>query len=439
MTNPTRAVQEFRLPDLGEGLTEADWVHWVVAVGDRVELNQVIGEVETAKATVELPSPYAGTVEELLVEPGQTVPVGAPLLRIATEDGPAEPAGDSGGPSRPSVLVGYGPGDAPQSRRATRRASSDAGRDRDGDTPPARPDAKPGARKLAALLEVDLDTVTGTGRGGVITRDDVRRTAGHSEEPTAGHGEEPTAGRPHPPSPEPSPERITRIPVGGVRKRTAEAVSHSAFTAPHASVFLTCDATATVDLVSTLRASPAFEGVRPTALSIVSRALVHAIADEPSLNAHWDDDTGEIVLHHDVHLGIATATSDGLKVPVVREAQRLSLPHLARSIAEVADRARTGRSTPSELTGSTVSVTNVGVFGVDGGTPILNPGESAILAVGAISDRPWVVDGALAIRKVVTLSLSFDHRLVDGEQAGRALATIGAFLGDPVPMLLADK
>ncbi|WP_064256613.1 dihydrolipoamide acetyltransferase family protein [Rhodococcus sp. D-6] len=438
MTNPTRAVEEFRLPDLGEGLTEADWVHWVVAVGDRVELNQVIGEVETAKATVELPSPYGGTVEELLVEPGQTVPVGAPLLRIATEDGPAEPAGDSDGPSRPSVLVGYGPGDAPQSRRATRRASADAGRARDGDPPPARPDAKPGARKLAALLEVDLDTVTGTGRGGVITRDDVRRTAGHGDEPTAGHGEEPTAERPHSPAPEPSPERTTRIPVGGVRKRTAEAVSRSAFTAPHASVFLTCDATATVDLVSTLRASPAFEGVRPTALSIVTRALLHAIADEPSLNAHWDDDTGEIVLHHDVHLGIATATSDGLKVPVVREAQRLSLPRLARSIAEVADRARTGRSTPSELTGSTVSVTNVGVFGVDGGTPILNPGESAILAVGAISDRPWVVDGALAIRKVVTLSLSFDHRLVDGEQAGRALATIGAFLGDPVPMLLAD-
>ncbi|WP_255027062.1 dihydrolipoamide acetyltransferase family protein [Rhodococcus sp. GA1] len=438
MTNPTRAVEEFRLPDLGEGLTEADWVHWVVAVGDRVELNQVIGEVETAKATVELPSPYGGTVEELLVEPGQTVPVGAPLLRIATEDGPAEPAGDSSGPSRPSVLVGYGPGDAPQSRRATRRASADAGRARDGDPPPARPDAKPGARKLAALLEVDLDTVTGTGRGGVITRDDVRRTAGHGDEPTAGHDEEPTAERPHSPAPEASPERTTRIPVGGVRKRTAEAVSRSAFTAPHASVFLTCDATATVDLVSTLRASPAFEGVRPTALSIVTRALLHAIADEPSLNAHWDDDTGEIVLHHDVHLGIATATSDGLKVPVVREAQRLSLPRLARSIAEVADRARTGRSTPSELTGSTVSVTNVGVFGVDGGTPILNPGESAILAVGAISDRPWVVDGALAIRKVVTLSLSFDHRLVDGEQAGRALATIGAFLGDPVPMLLAD-
>ncbi|WP_016932600.1 dihydrolipoamide acetyltransferase family protein [Rhodococcus sp. R1101] len=444
MTNSTRVVQEFRLPDLGEGLTEADWVQWAVEVGDRIELNQTIGEVETAKATVELPSPYAGIVTELLVEPGQTVPVGAPLLRIATEDGPVEASG-GGSASRPSVLVGYGPGDAPQSRRAARRASADTARAREVDPPTARPDAKPGARKLAALLGIDLDTVTGTGRGGVITRDDVRRTAadgerpadGHGEGPAAGPGDEPAAASPPPHTPVPSVERTTRIPVGGVRKRTAEAVSRSAFTAPHATVFLTCDATATVALVSTLRASPAFEGVHPTALSIVSRALLCAIADEPSLNAHWDDEAGEIVLHHDVHLGIATATSDGLKVPVVREAQRLSLPRLSSSIAEVADRARTGRVTPAELTGSTVSVTNVGVFGVDAGTPILNPGESAILAVGAISDRPWVVDGALAIRKVVTLSLSFDHRLVDGEQAGRALATIGAVLGDPVPALLA--
>ncbi|MBS9372991.1 dihydrolipoamide acetyltransferase family protein [Rhodococcus sp. B50] len=434
MTNPTRVVQEFRLPDLGEGLTEADWVRWAVEVGDRVELNQTVGEVETAKATVELPSPYAGIVTELLVEPGRTVPVGAPLLRVATEDGPTEVSG-GGSPSRPSVLVGYGPGDAPQSRRAARRASAGTAGADDADPPPARPDAKPGARKLAALLEVDLDTVTGTGRGGVITRDDVRRTAGKGEELTAGKGEQSAEAPPH--APDPTVERTTRIPIGGVRKRTAAAVSRSAFTAPHATVFLTCDATATVDLVSGLRASPAFEGIRPTALSIVSRALLRAIADEPSLNARWDDDAGEIVLHHDVHLGIATATSDGLKVPVVREAQRLSLPRLARSIAEAADRARTGRSTPAELTGSTVSVTNVGVFGVDAGTPILNPGESAILAVGAISDRPWVVDGTLAIRKVVTLSLSFDHRLVDGEQAGRALATIGAFLADPVPSLLA--
>ena len=428
MANPTRTVQEFRLPDLGEGLTEADWVHWAVAVGDRVALNQVIGEVETAKATVELPSPYAGTVAELLVEPGQTVPVGAPLLRI-TPDGGAdvEPVADTG-PPRPSVLVGYGPGDAPPSRRTTRRVPTDVPPDRPTDAPAARPDAKPGARKLAALLEVDLGRVTGTGRDGVITRDDVRRTAGHGDAPPPGSD-------PH--ALEASPDRTTRVPVGGVRKRTAEAVSRSAFTAPHATVFLTCDATATVDLVSALRASPAFEGVRPTALSVVSRALVHAIADEPSLNSRWDDEAGEIVLHHDVHLGIATATPEGLKVPVVREAQRLSLPRLAHSIAEAADRARTGRCSPAELTGSTVSVTNVGVFGVDTGTPILNPGESAILAVGAISDRPWVVDGTLAVRKVVTLSLSFDHRLVDGEQAGRALAAIGAFLSDPVPVLLA--
>ncbi|MEU5843113.1 dihydrolipoamide acetyltransferase family protein [Rhodococcus sp. NPDC047139] len=428
MTNPARTVEEFRLPDLGEGLTEADWVRWAVAVGDRIALNQVIGEVETAKATVELPSPCAGTITELLVEPGQTVPVGTPLLRIATDAGSDDtPGGETGSP-HPSVLVGYGPGEAPPSRRTARRMPGEEGPTREADTPPSRPDAKPGARKLAGLLEVDLTTVTGTGRGGVITRDDVRRAAGHGEAHTRGTDTHASA----------SPAaRTTRVPVGGIRKRTADAVSRSAFTAPHATVFLTCDATATVDLVSTLRASPVFEGVRPTALSIVSRALMRAITDEPSLNSRWEDESGEIVLHHDVHLGIATATPEGLKVPVVREAQRLSLPRLANSIAEVADRARAGRSSPVELTGSTVSVTNVGVFGVDAGTPILNPGESAILAVGAISDRPWVVDGALAVRKVVTLSLSFDHRLVDGEQAGRALATIGSFLADPVAALLA--
>ncbi|WP_241387163.1 dihydrolipoamide acetyltransferase family protein [Rhodococcus sp. CH91] len=427
MPDPTREVQEFRLPDLGEGLTEADWVHWSVAVGDHVALNQIIGEVESAKATVELPSPYAGTVAELLVEPGQTVPVGTPLLRIATDAGTTGgPEGD-GAPARPSVLVGYGPGDAPPSRRTNRPVPDDPVPDetlpsRGTEAVPARPDAKPAARKLAAVLDVDLRTVAGTGRDGVITCDDVRRTAGD------GHGS--------PESPVQASGRITRVPVAGVRKRTADAVTRSAFTAPHATVFLTCDVTPTVDLVTTLRASPSFEGVHLTALTVVSRALMQAIVGEPSLNSRWDDESGDIVLHHDVHLGIATATPDGLKVPVVREAQALSLPQLAGAITDVAERARTGRSSPSELAGSTVSITNVGVFGVDAGTPILNPGESAILAVGAISDRPWVRDDALAIRKVVTLSLSFDHRLVDGEQAGRALATIGAVLGDPVGALL---
>jgi pyruvate dehydrogenase E2 component (dihydrolipoamide acetyltransferase) len=270
---------------------------------------------------------------------------------------------------------------------------------------------------------VDLAEVEGSGQGGAITRDDVRRAAG----PDAGHTE---TGTMRPAS------ATSRVPIRGVRKRTADAVTRSAFTAPHATVFLTCDVTATVDLVTRLRREPAFDGRHLTALTVVARALMRAVAEEPSLNSQWDDDAQEIVVHHDVHLGIAAATPDGLKVPVVRDARHLALPDLAGAIAEAADRARTGRSTPTELTGSTVSVTNIGVFGIEAGTPILNPGEAAILAVGAIADRPWVLDGALAVRKVASLSLSFDHRLVDGEQAGRALAAIGRFLGDPVPALL---
>lgn len=435
MTEKPATVREFRLPDLGEGLTEGEWVSWAISVGDRIEINEVIGEVETAKATVELPSPYAGTVVELLAEPGRTIPVGAPLLRVAVGDEDGAGHGEPSEQTRPSVLVGYGPGDAPVSKRArrTNRPVEVPANER------RRPDAKPGARKLAALLGVDLASIAGTGPGGVITRADVREAAAADEMGTrvngsaeAGHAE-PVLAAP----PTESRERVTRVPIRGVRRRTADAVTRSAFTAPHATVFLTCDATASVDLIETLRRSPGFENSRPTVLSVVSRALLAAVRAEPSLNSSWDDRTGEIVVHHDVHLGIATATRDGLKVPVVRDAHRLSFPDLVRAIAAAAEGARSGDASPADLTGSTVSVTNVGVFGVDGGTPILNPGESAILAVGAVDDRPWVVDGALAVRKVVTLSLTFDHRLVDGAEAGRALASIGAALGDPVPALLA--
>lgn len=435
----SQAVEEFRLPDLGEGLTEGEWVSWSVEVGDRLELNQVIGEVETAKATVELPSPFAGTVAELLAAPGETIPVGSPLLRIAVGaavpgDAQAEaPSPGATSEARPAVLVGYGPGAAPVSRRATRTRTPEITPD---DTAAAlhRPDAKPGARREAALRGVDLAGVSGSGPGGVITTDDVRRAAGTADREVDREVDRDAAEKTR--NATASTTSTTRVPIRGVRKRTADAVTRSAFTAPHATVFHTCDVTGTVDLVNRLRSEPAFEGRHLTALTIVARALIRALADEPSLNSRWDDDAHEIVVHHDVHLGIAAATPDGLKVPVVRDAARLPLPDLAGAIAEAADRARTGRASPSELTGSTVSVTNIGVFGIEAGTPILNPGETAILAVGAITDRPWVVDGALAIRKVASLSLSFDHRLVDGEQAGRALAGIGRFLGDPVPALL---
>ncbi|WP_068158933.1 dihydrolipoamide acetyltransferase family protein [Rhodococcus phenolicus] len=422
-----RSVEEFRMPDLGEGLTEADLVSWTVAVGDRVELNQVVAEVETAKAMVELPSPFAGTVAELLAEPGTTVPVGTPIIRIAVTtdagqdtDGNRDAAGGGATPPTP-VLVGYGPGSAPVSRRAT-RVPAPAVPSTDGHTEPhlhaepQRPDAKPSARREARRLGVDLTTVTGTGNGGVVTRSDVRRAADRGVRAEPG--------------------RETRVPVTAVRRRTAEAVTRSAFTAPHATVFLTCDATATVDLVERLRAHPSFADRHPTALTIVAAALLGVVADQPVLNATWDQDAGEIATPGHVNLGIATATDEGLLVPVIRGAEVLSLPELAGAIAAVTATARAGRATPSDLTGGTISITNVGVFGVDAGTPILVPGQAAILAIGAIAPRPWVVDDMLAVRRVVTLSLSFDHRLVDGEQAGRALAGIGTVLGDPVPALL---
>ncbi|TCN55708.1 pyruvate dehydrogenase E2 component (dihydrolipoamide acetyltransferase) [Rhodococcus sp. SMB37] len=425
-------VKEFRLPDLGEGLADADLVVWKVQVGDHLELNQVIAEVETAKATVELPSPYAGTVAELLASPGDTVPVGAPLLRITV----AVPAGAESGSrtgedavadeeavaeKRPQVLVGYGPGAAPISRRGTRKTTTPDSETRPPGTLVRRPDAKPGARREAKDLGVDLATVEGTGPDGVITRADVRRSADDRVLPqVSSTGDE------------------TRVPIRGIRKRSAAAVARSAFTAPHATVFLTCDATNTVELVTRLRSAPPFDGTHLTPLSVVATALMRAVADEPSLNSSWDEDSQEIVVHHRVHLGVATATDEGLKVPVVRDAHAMRLPDLAGSIAAAAGNARSGEASPRELTGSTISITNVGVFGVDAGTPILNPGEAAILAVGAITDRPWVVDGALAVRKVVTLSLAFDHRLVDGEQAGRALAAVGAVLKDPVPTLVSS-
>ncbi|WP_138998122.1 dihydrolipoamide acetyltransferase family protein [Rhodococcus zopfii] len=416
-------VKEFRMPDLGEGLTEADLVSWRVDVGDRVELNQVVAEVETAKAMVELPSPFAGTVAELLAEPGTTVPVGTPIIRIAvtTEGSHGTPDLHDTASAPTPVLVGYGPGAAPVSRRAARTPApaepSTGGHSAPHlHTEPHRPDAKPSARREARRLGIDLTAVAGTGNGGVVTRSDVRRAADLGARTEPGHE--------------------TRVPIAGVRKRTAEAVTRSAFTAPHATVFLTCDVTATVDLVERLRAHPSFADRHPTALTIVAAALLHAVADQPVLHAAWDQDAGEIVTPGHVNLGIATTTGEGLMVPVIRDADILSLPELAGAIATVTATARAGRATPADLTGGTISITNVGVFGVDTGTPILVPGEAAILAVGAIAPRPWVVDDALTVRHVVTLALSFDHRLVDGEQAGRALAAIGGVLGDPVPALL---
>lgn len=490
--------REFAMPDLGEGLTEADLVTWEVAVGDTVTLNQVIAEVETAKALVQLPSPYAGVVTRLCVEAGTTVPVGTPILAVeVTSDVPAEasatpaaattpPDVSPAAPARTSVLVGYGPpvehGAHP--RRRARAASWTARHEAGPREPqptavrapsrrperperPERPRSYPPVRHLAHELGVDLEQVTGTGEDGLITRDDVlahaRSTSARPAAPAAPGGtpvapssaspavSPPAASSPSAPSAPPAvdgsgdgtryvgpplaAEREVRTPVTGVRKHTAAAMVASAFTAPHATEFLTVDVTPSVELLADLAQDRRFSGHRVTVLALVCKAMTVALRRSPSLNAHWDDATGEIVHYGYVDLGIAAATPRGLLVPVLRDAERLDLVGLADAIGSLAATARAGATPPADLAGGTISVTNIGVFGIDAGTPILVPGQAAILATGAVRRVPWEHRGEIALRSVMTLSLSFDHRLVDGEQASRFLADVGEILARPAMVL----
>ncbi len=489
-TGPMTTVRrEFRLPDVGEGLTEADIVSWKVKPGDTVTVNQIIVDIETAKAVVELPSPYAGVVAALLVPEGQTVDVGTPIIAVdvpgpagsgsatVAPPAPAEtgtapaasPPGSSVNPAaiaaagpRPSsedlvppvpppaerqaVLVGYGvkagattrrprktsiPGVSPVVRQLT---PGEGGSVAD-PVRPARPAsapgghpsvlAKPPVRKLARELGVDLAGLAGTGPGGSISRDDVQQAAGARIPPVADPAIQ--AASPGP--------REERIPIRGVRKHTAAAVAESARQAPHVTEFLQVEVDATVDAVRRLRELPEFAGVRVSPLLLVARALLVAVARHPMINSSWDEDAQEIVVKHYVNLGIAAATERGLIVPSIKGADVLSLPALAHALAGLADTARAGRATPADLSGGTITITNVGVFGVDAGTPIITPPEAAILAFGQIKDAPWVVDGQLAVRKVTTLSLSFDHRIVDGDLGSAVLRDIGAMLHDPTVML----
>lgn len=433
-------VKQFAMPDLGEGLTESELVSWNVAVGDTVELNQVIAEVETAKALVQLPSPFAGVVSQLFVEEGTTVLVGSPIVAIEVEgavDAPTTGEPESAqSTERNSVLVGYGPpveGTGRPKRRSRGAADSAPLVEphkpvEPVETPTAlqtvasqraaseRPKSTPPVRKLAADLGIDLATVTGTGEGGVITREDIRS---FSAAPTASA------------SPASSRERETRTPIKGVRKHTAAAMVSSAFTAPHVSEFLTIDVTPTMELLESIKANRAFAGHRINILTIVAKAITIAIARNPSVNSRWDEAAGEIVQFGYVNLGIAAATQRGLIVPNIKDAERLDLIGLADALTELTETARAGTTSPAQLSGGTISITNIGVFGIDAGTPILNPGEAAILAMGAVRRQPWEYRGEVALRSVMTLSLSFDHRLVDGEQGSRFLADVGAILANP--------
>jgi 2-oxoisovalerate dehydrogenase E2 component (dihydrolipoyl transacylase) len=489
-------LKEFKLPDVGEGLTEADIVRWHVQPGDTVAVNQIIVEIETAKAVVELPSPYEGTVASLLVPEGQTADVGTPIISVdvgtaggtppdnppaeptVTVDVPAEAAaqhaiseaddlvpappvegavepGMIGSPApkaeRQAVLVGYGVKLGTTTRRARKATPRRDGNGSTAPTPPAGTAAvgdaapaaatgdgsgraaalaKPPVRKMARDLGVDLAGLTGTGPRGSITRDDVEQAVAASQAqpvPARGLVVGAQAG--------PAGAREERIAIRGVRKHTAAAMAASAFTAPHVTEFLQIDITETMAATARLRTLPEFADVRVSPLLLVARALIVAAARHPMINSSWDDAAQEIVVKHYVNLGIAAATDRGLVVPNVKDAHAMTLPQLATALAQLAGTARAGKATPADLSGGTITITNVGIFGVDTGTPILSPGEAAILALGQVKEAPWVVDGQLAVRKVCTLALSFDHRIVDGDLGSAVLRDVGAMLTDPLTML----
>ncbi|WAC70117.1 dihydrolipoamide acetyltransferase family protein [Microbacterium sp. SL75] len=438
--------QTFVLPDVGEGLTEAEIVQWRVAPGDTVAVNDVIVEIETAKSLVELPSPYSGTVGELLASEGSTVEVGAPIITIGSADAEtpsqAEPVtvpepSDPGG----AVLVGYGTGGAVSSRRrkpAERPVKASVG-----------VVAKPPIRKLARDLGVDLSAVTPSGPAGEVTRDDVVKHAEQAsvfrniETPAWGAVREETIAVATPAAPAPvasapsSDAREESIPVRGVRKATANAMTSSAYSAPHVSVWVDVDASRTMELVKRLKASPDFADVKISPLLIMARAVIWALRRTPMINAAWVDteDGAQISVRHYVNLGIAAATPRGLLVPNIKDAQSMNTRELAKALEHLTLTAREGRTSPADQTGGTFTITNIGVFGVDAGTPIINPGEAGIIALGAIRQKPWVVDGEVRPRWVTTVSGSFDHRVVDGDGISRFIADVASVLEEPALLL----
>ena len=483
-------LHEFRMPDAGEGLTEAEVLSWRVAVGDTVTVNQVLLEVETAKAAVELPSPFAGTVVELLAQPGDTVPVGQPIIRI--EDGaatggprpeaapgqtaspsPAAPAvaqvnaafgpdfgvGPAGGTAtgagtpaeegavpagpapaqeadsgsgRQAVLVGYGvraeqaphrrpratphgaeqvePGPPGERARPVRHGGLELGRAVEERIGRAEVRAKPPVRRLARDLDVDLASVVPTGPGGTITHDDVARAA------AARAGSD-------------------VVPLSHVARMMARAMTESAFTAPHATEWVDVDVSAMTALIRAARSRPDLAELSITPLTFAALGLVRAARAHPLVNASLDASGENVLVHRSVELGIAVDSPRGLIVPRIRDAQSLDLRGMAEALGSLVETARAGRSRPEDLSGSTITITNVGVFGIDAGTPILNPGEVAILALGRVVPRPWVVDGAVVARDVATLALSFDHRVIDGALGARVLREVADFMADPATAL----
>jgi 2-oxoisovalerate dehydrogenase E2 component (dihydrolipoyl transacylase) len=479
-------MAEFKLPDVGEGLTEAEIVTWRVKEGDTVAINDIVVEIETAKSLVELPSPFAGVVQKLMVPEGETVPVGTAIIAIGdaldappesppteqTESDPylgmAEKAGAAEAQPPPEIdlsnpaasgggegesLVGRNKADRGAVRRARHAAapgsasasatqqqlqgsfepgvaSPDVVEEDDEPAVPAtsapespgavRALAKPPVRKLAKDLGVDISTLTGSGENGAVTRDDVHAASTTGSDRTA-----PPAG-----------QRETREPIKGVRKMMGQAMVGSAFSIPHVTEWVTVDATRTMEFVERLRARREFRDVKVSPLLVLSRAIMLAMRRTPEINSWWDDRSQEVVYKHYVNLGIAAATPRGLVVPNVKDADRLSLLELAQALNELTATAREGKVQPAQMADGTFTITNVGVFGVDSGTPIINPGESAILCIGAIRPQPWVVADEIVVRQVTTLALSFDHRHIDGELGSRFLSDVAGILEDPASALL---
>lgn len=413
------AAQVFSMPDVGEGLTEAEILRWLVRPGDTVAVNQMIVEIETAKAAVELPCPFAGVVEELHAPEGAIVAVGSPIISIAGA-GTVTPAE----PQRQAVLVGYGvrEGGTPTRRRRQGPVGSSPALDAPAVRPAAR--AKPLVRKLAREKGLDLTQIEATGLHGEVTRADVvNAIGGEVAQPSVGDD---AAGE--------------RIPVRGVQRAMAEAMVQSAFTAPHVTEWVDVDMSRALEVVARLRERPGSKDVRITPMILVAAGLIRAARQHRRINSSWVEtsDGADVVIHRDVHLGIAADTPRGLLVPTIRGASSLGLVELAQRVQVLIDTARAGRSTPADLTGGTISLTNVGVFGVDGGTPIINPGQTSILAMGRIIERAWVVGGQVVPRPIMQLSFSFDHRVIDGAIGSRALQSIASFLADPAMALLLE-
>jgi 2-oxoisovalerate dehydrogenase E2 component (dihydrolipoyl transacylase) len=476
-------MPEYLLPDVGEGLTEAEIVSWKVKVGDTVAINDIVCEIETAKSIVELPSPFAGVVSAILAPEGETIAVGTPIIAIGddvTAEGGAAPATPepaaaaemeidlsnpaASGSAEGESLVGRMKADRGPTRRPRRVPSGGVAAHMQtqaafetGESPmveadevdeveelepavpassqrtePLDPDAvrvlaKPPVRKLAKDLGVDLATLEATGPNGSISREDVERAA-------SGAG---AATRVAAPVPQRAPgERETREEIKGVRKMMAGAMVQSAFSAPHVTEWVTVDATRTVEFVERLRARREFRDVKVSPLLVLARACMLAMRRTPVVNSFWDEQAQQVVLKHYVNLGIAAATPRGLVVPNVKDAQDLSLLELAQALNELTAVARDGKTQPAEMSGGTFTITNVGVFGVDAGTPIINPGESAILCFGAIKKQPWVVEDSIVARHVTTLALSFDHRHIDGESGSRFLSDVAGMVEDPASALL---